>query len=334
MAIILNDTEIQKLIGTVIIDGDPASVRPNSYVLRLGKEGEFLNAGKDFSLGDARKGVRISPGHSVALTALETIDFRPETVEKIYPGCALHALISPTTDLSREGIVAATTQIDAGYRGTLNWTITNTSNQERRFLYRERLFRLTILKLETGEVPLKYYEGEYQGQTGYVRSQRKGAPTGMRDTEWVDSVVEGGPEALLDNLMKSGYPWHALGQRLKEVDQQFKVVSNEYAEIHDSLRGMRGEMDGLARQYASVMRSLPETVGKVLSEQATSLQNRWLLVSGSMIIALLGLIISIASSEWASGFVKANGPWIGLIMMLLAVITVVVVGKRARVKRP
>src|SRR5438105_1346804 len=157
MATILNDSELKKLIGTIIVDGDLTSIRPNSYVLRLGSEGEFLNAGKIFKLGKSKKGLRLPPGHSVALTALETIDFRAETIEKVYPGCALHALISPTTDLSREGIVAPTTQVDAGYSGTLNWTITNTSNEERRFLYKERLFRLTVLKLEKGEVPLKPY---------------------------------------------------------------------------------------------------------------------------------------------------------------------------------
>src|SRR5882724_7630805 len=141
MATILNDAELKKLIGTVIINGDPTSVRPNSYVLRLGAEGEFLNASKEFTLGKAKKGIRVSPGHAVAVTALETIDFRSATIEKIYPGCGLHGFISPTTDLSREGIIAPTTQVDAGYNGTLNWTITNSSNEERRFLFGERLYR-------------------------------------------------------------------------------------------------------------------------------------------------------------------------------------------------
>src|SRR5438034_10896385 len=113
MATILNDKEITKLLGTVITDGDPTSVRPSSYVVRLRAEGEFLNANKEFTLGKAKKGIKVSPGHSVAVTALETIDFRPVTVQKIFPGCALHAIISPTTDLSREGIVAPTTQVDA-----------------------------------------------------------------------------------------------------------------------------------------------------------------------------------------------------------------------------
>ena len=89
MAVILNDIELNKMIGTVIIDGNSDCVRPNSYVLRLGNEGEFLNSGKGFTLGQSKKGLKISPGHSVAITSMETIDFRQATVQRIYPDCAL-----------------------------------------------------------------------------------------------------------------------------------------------------------------------------------------------------------------------------------------------------
>jgi len=325
MATILNDAELVKVIGTVIRDGDPSCVRPNSYILRLGPNGEFLNAGKLFTLGDAKKGIRIPPGHSVGLTALETVDFRPTTVQKLYPDCALHAFISPTTDLSQEGIVAPTTQVDAGYTGTLNWTITNTSSEERRFIYRERLFRLTILRLEQGEVPLKYYEGDYQGQTGYVRSARKGAPVGMRESEWEDSVVEGGPAALLDKLMKSGFPWHALGQRLKTVDDQMKMVSEEYAAIDDSLRKLRLEVDSLSRQSGDVTKSLPQMIRSTLSEQTTALQNRWLVSSASMLLALLGLIIGVTGSKAASDFLKGNGWWIGPVLIVIGVLAMIII---------
>jgi len=50
VATILNDVEIKRLIGTVIVDGDPLCIRPNAYVLRLGSKGEFLNTGKEFEL--------------------------------------------------------------------------------------------------------------------------------------------------------------------------------------------------------------------------------------------------------------------------------------------
>jgi hypothetical protein len=40
--IILNDSEIKRLLGSVIVNGDGANIRPNAYVLRLGAKGEFL----------------------------------------------------------------------------------------------------------------------------------------------------------------------------------------------------------------------------------------------------------------------------------------------------
>ena len=52
MAELLNDVEIRRILGTVIKDGVETSIRPNSYVLRLGSTGEFLTTGKEFSLGD------------------------------------------------------------------------------------------------------------------------------------------------------------------------------------------------------------------------------------------------------------------------------------------
>ena len=105
MAQLLSDREIRDVLGTIIKDGDPSSVRPNSYVLRLGPAGEYLTTGKEFRLGDGakeKKGIVVPPGQSVALTAVETIDFRRETVAQHFPDCDLHALISPTTDLQRD----------------------------------------------------------------------------------------------------------------------------------------------------------------------------------------------------------------------------------------
>ncbi len=76
MATILSDTEIKQLLGTVIVDGDASCIRPNAYVLRLGPVGEFLSTGKEFTIGSKKKGLRIQPGHSVGVTAHETLDFR------------------------------------------------------------------------------------------------------------------------------------------------------------------------------------------------------------------------------------------------------------------
>ena len=161
MADFLNYIEIKSILGRVIIGGIEECVRPNSYILRLGDGGAFLQAGEEYQeskidKGKQHRGVRISPGQSVAMRALEIVDFKRETVESIFPGYDLLALISPTTDLSREGIVASTTQVDAGYHGTLHWTVVNTSNAEQFFTYQDRILRLTIMKLSSGERPPKY----------------------------------------------------------------------------------------------------------------------------------------------------------------------------------
>jgi len=328
MATILNDEELRKLFGTVILQGVESSIRPNSYVLRLGSAGEFLNVHKEFTLGKAKKGIKIPPGHSVALTAHEEIDFTRETVRAIYPNHDLHAFISPTTDLSREGLVAPTTQVDAGYHGTLNWTVTNTSNEERRFVYNERVFRLTILKLEPGETPAQPYDGDYQGKMGYVRSRRKGAPMGMREGEWEDPVVKGGPENLLDNLMKSGYPWHALGQKLKMIDEEMKIVTDEYGHIHDSMSKMNKELNELSRQHQQAANSLPQTIRSVLQDEASALQNRWLVATASMVIVVIGIILAFASNEVAFKYLKDNGSWVGLILAICGFLGVVIVSRR------
>lgn len=152
----------------------------------------------------------------------------------------------------------------------------------------------------------------------------------MRESECADSIVKGGPEALLDHLMKSGYPWHALGQRLKTIDQQFKMVSDDYAAIDDSLRQIRTEADTLNGQYGDVTRALPQTVSAALTDQTTALQNRWLLSAGSMLLGLLGLIVTITSSPQALEFLKGNGAWIGLVLILIGVITTIVTVRRPK----
>lgn len=324
MATILNDQDLKRLCGTVILDADESCIRPNSYILRLGPAGEFLNTGKEFEIGRKKKGIRIQPGHSVGVTAFETLDFRRESVHAIFADRDLHGILSPTTDLSREGIVAPTTQVDAGYHGTLNWTITNTSSDERRFTYKERIFRLTVFLLEDGERPEHVYAGDYQSQRGYVRSRRSGAPVGMKETDWEVAQVKGGPEDALDNLIKSGYPWHLLGSRLKEIDQQFKSVTEEYSDIHDAISTLTAQINGIRERQGET----PETVRKVLRDEAGSLQNRWLIGAGSLLLGLAGIIMSIVSSPAVLDFVRRFGAGVGLVLVVVAAIVLVIISRR------
>ena len=315
MAELLNDHEIKKILGSVIRGGDERSVRPNSYVLRLGPTGEFLTTGKEFSLGlgpNEKKGIKVPPGQSVALTSLEKIDFTRATVEEHFPGCDLHALISPTTDLQREGVVAPTTQVDAGYQGTLNWTLSNSSSEERRFVHRERLFRLAIFKLAKGERPDAVYDGAYQGREGYVRSERRGAPGGMRAADWEDSTNAEGPDALLDRVIQSGFPWNALGTRLKAIDEQFQTVTHEYAEIHDSIGRLEQEVEKATKAQDGITDQIREVVRDELPAQ----QDRWLILSGGMLAVVAGIVISIISSEPAQEMLARYGDLIGPIILI------------------
>ncbi|MBI2433136.1 MAG: hypothetical protein HYV26_09720 [Candidatus Hydrogenedentes bacterium] len=326
MAHMLSDREIKELLGSVIVGGDTESIRPNSYVLRLGAHGEFLNTSKEFELGKKKKGLKVHPGHSVGVTALETLDFRRETVHTHFPDCDLHGILSPTTDLSREGIVAPSTHVDAGYHGTINWTITNTSSEERRFVLGERLFRLTIFRLEKGESPDKVYMGDYQSQTGYVRSRRVGAPVGMKDTEWEDAHLKGGPEDLLENLIRSGYPWHLLGQRLKVIDQQLKSVSEEYSEIHDAIGRMTTDINVIRERQGDT----PETVRSVLREEANSLQNRWLVGAGAITVAALGVVLSTSSNQTIMDFLRGYGLGIGLALVAGAIGALYIISRQKK----
>ncbi len=324
MATMLNDKAIRSLFGTVLVDADEACIRPNSYVLRLGAFGEFLNTDKEFDLSKQKKGIRIHAGHSVGVTAFETLDFRRETVHKIYPDNDLHAIVSPTTDLSREGIVAPTTQVDAGFQGTLNWTFTNNSSEERRFLYKERIYRITIFRLEDGERPEHLYAGDYQSQTGFVRSRRRGAPVGMKGSEWEDPFVKGGPQNLLEQLISSGYPWNILGKRLRAIDDRFKEVTNEYADLHDMIAGLTKSVIQIRERQGETQ----NTVRNVLREEIGSLQNRWLIGAGSLLIGLLGIILSVSTNALIFQFLQTYGAGIGIGLVIAAAVTLGIIGKQ------
>lgn len=337
MAELLNDAEIRRILGSVIQGGDESSVRPNSYVLRLGSAGEFLTTGKEFNLGaesGQKKGIKVSPGQSVALTALETIDFTRETVHEQFPDCDLHAFISPTTDLQREGVVAPTTQVDAGYRGTLNWTLSNSSSEERRFTYGERLFRLAILKLGKGERPDALYAGAYQDKTGYVRSERSGPPVGMRAIDWEDATTEEGPEALLDRVIQSGFPWNALGTRLKAIDEQFQAVTNEYASIYESIGRLGEEVGSIGKEVERIHDSqgnLTDRIRQVVREELPAMQDRWLIATGGFLLALVGIAIAVSTSSIAKNLLTQYGTFIG---PALVVVALVVVWRALRRHRP
>lgn len=318
MATLLNDLELKKLFGTVIKDADENCIRPNSYIIRLGSHGTFINTDKEFKI-DTNKGIRLNPGYSVGIIALEKIDFSPATVGEIFPECALHGFISPTTDLSREGLIAPSTQIDSGYKGTLNWTITNTSGKTAEFVYGEKLFRLTIFRLEKGEKPELPYQGDYQEKDGYVSSKRRGAPRGMKKSDWVDGLVKGGPEDKIEELISSGYPWNILGSRFKWLDDQLKTVTNEYAEIINSIDKLNEKMSGI-----------PQTITATVKDLLRNREATFMLKMITWLAGLIGALLALTSHPVLWGYIMNNLSIVGFILLAICGLLTIFIAKKQK----
>jgi hypothetical protein len=146
----------------------------------------------------------------------------------------------------------------------------------------------------------------------------------MKDSEWEDGRVKGGPQDILDDLINSGYPWRGLGLRLKEIDQQFQSVTNEYALIHDSINQLSADVSTIRERQSDV----PNTVRTVLREEASALQNRWLIAAASMLAVFVGLGLTLSSNEAIKGFVRSNGTYFGLVVILGAIAALYLVSHR------
>jgi deoxycytidine triphosphate deaminase len=160
VAKILPDREIKALLGKVILDGLPACVRPTSYEVRLGSQARFDSTGEEV---EVKPGffLEIQPGELVIVASLERLDFSRRTLESVgKPG--LVGFITPTTTMMREGFLFASTKVDPGYHGVLNWGIRNSSIKPVQLEYGERLFKLTFFELQPDEIPEKFYGEDLQ----------------------------------------------------------------------------------------------------------------------------------------------------------------------------
>jgi deoxycytidine triphosphate deaminase len=339
MATILRDLDIDKLLGKVIKNGSKENIRPNSYIIRLGSKGEYIGTGREFELGEdkEKKGIKLPPGQSVGVSSIEELDFSKETVNSLFPDQALHGFLSPTTDLSREGVIVTSTQIDAGFCGSLSWTLSNTSSQERRYIYGEAIFRLTIFKLDKNETPEIFYNGYYQGKTGYVRSNRKGAPVGMRENEWEEPYLDDGPEESLERLMNAGYPWQAVAIRLTEIDNQSKIISSEYLKI-------KTYMDAVDEKIANIGLTVNEAIDNkmipimknlirdTVEEEIPRLYN-WAIIRliGSFAI-IAGLILTIITNQQAMEFLSKYGVITGLAVIIIGSVLLIIRSRPKKIK--
>ena len=85
MAEILADRDLKKLLGTCIKDASEDCIKSNTYELRLGEKVRFKLTDDEIEL-KPEEWVEFGPGESIDVTSIEIIDFRKESVEKIFKG--------------------------------------------------------------------------------------------------------------------------------------------------------------------------------------------------------------------------------------------------------
>ncbi len=321
MARILSDREIQSLLGSVILGGDKLLVNPNGIELRLGSRVRFIVTGEEREIPEDGF-LRVSPGESVIIVSLESLDFSNATVAKHHRGCSLMALITPTTTMMREGIMQAATKVDAGFLGQLNWGLRNSSGKDLLIQRGEPLFKLTLLLLEGNEVPDTTYGDrpgdKYQNTKGVLLSARR-VPADIPKDKIVASSFE-----KLDHkkqLKEAGYPFSHIGSELMQLQGKFEVVSADMRMMKETFAEKTGELSKkIEAETASVLRRLEEH-GTNLKEHAEHLFSKKFGAVVGSIVGAITLLLGVWGALQA-GKVKAEWMVPTLILSGVAVLLI------------
>lgn len=284
MAKILADKDVRKLLGTVIFNADESRINPNGIEIRLGKYVLFQSTDEEKELGPDMF-LKVLPGESVTISSYERFDFHKEAIGKLFPGCDMMALITPTTTMMREGIMQSATKVDSGWDGTLNWGLRNSSVKHFILGYCEPIFKLTFFLLEGDEIPdIPYGErpsDRYQSVEGIARSTRK-IPANIPKRQTVASSVE-----RLDpnkQLREAGYPFNHIGRELTDLQGKWEVVSNDVlllkAAITDETNKLSAKVDDSQ---------------KTVLERVESLFNRKFLQVAGAIVGCLSIMFGIVT---------------------------------------
>jgi deoxycytidine triphosphate deaminase len=185
MAKVLADHDIRKLLGTVIINADEQRINPNGIEIRLGKHVLFQSTDEEKELSPSAY-LKVLPGESVTISSFEDFIFTREAIHKVFPGCDLMALITPTTTMMREGIMQSATKVDSGWSGTLNWGLRNSSIRDFILGYGEPIFKLTFSCSKAARSPT--FPTDSAGKTnirtprGSLDPRARFPPTSQRST--------------------------------------------------------------------------------------------------------------------------------------------------------
>jgi deoxycytidine triphosphate deaminase len=242
MASVLPDREIKKLLGRAILGGSDDCIRINSYEVRLGHKARFDSTGEEVEIPDGHF-LEIEPGDFVTVGSLEEFDFSAATTKALGKPNGIFAWITPTTTMMREGFLFASTKVDAGYKGNLNWGIRNSSVKTVKLQQGEHLFKLTFMELSDGEKPDKFYgedkQDNYQGTSGIKESTR------LIPADIPERLVVRRAQRKLDpikQLTQAGYPFNHIGTELIELQGKFEIVSKDVAAMKTVFADFKREL--------------------------------------------------------------------------------------------
>ena len=292
MAKILSDRDIKKLIGSIIENADEKYLNPNSIELRLGKKVRFLSTKeeKDLKPGEF---LQVNPGENVIISSLEKIDFTSENVQKIYPDSNFMGFITPTTTMMREGISQVTTKIDSGFRGTLNWSLRNSSINTFIIQYSEPIYKLTIFLLDKDESPELVYgkrpSDTYQDSKGIVVSTRR-IPADIPKDKIVSSSIEKFDPKK--QLKEAGYPFNHIGTELVTLHGKFEIVSKDVALLKDEIEKRTSDLSKKIENETSTLSNKLEEFRDRFFEQVESIFERKFIRIGSVLIGLISIMYS------------------------------------------
>jgi len=203
----------------------------------------------------------------------------------------LMALITPTTTMMREGISQATTKIDAGFHGHLNWRLRNGSTKELIIQFGEPIFKLTIFLLDRDESPEVAYgdrEGDhYQDTDGIKRSARR-IPADIGKSKIISSSFD-----KLDpkkQLREAGYPFDHIGTELTELHGKFEVVSKDVMLLKDQFEKRTDELSGKIEQETRSLSNKLDESRKTLLEKVESLFDRKFLRIVGVIVGIIPIM--------------------------------------------
>jgi deoxycytidine triphosphate deaminase len=311
MANVLPDRDIQTLIGTVIIGGSEDCVRVNAYEVRLGYKAKFDSTGEEIEIPQGHF-LEIEPGDFVTVQSLEELDFRLATVTALGKPNGMFAWITPTTTMMREGFLFASTKVDAGYKGHLNWGIRNSSIKTVKLQQGEHIFKLTIMELSAGEKPDKFYgdgkQDHYQGTSGIKESARL-IPADIPD----HSIVRRTQRKVdpMTQLTQAGYPFNHIGTELITLKGELTIVSSDVAAMKSGLADFQRDIgDKIVEETGKLSDSITKLGDKIDKQIGNVFREQFHLYFDQRMQRVIGIVATLITFAAAlyKGFIQPSSP--------------------------